>query len=190
VTNFGFDDRRAAGTFHAVVAEVAADRLVLTPDAGEPLTFGWGGPSLATEFSVGEDVTYQDDLAGRNVVKNATRTAEVLVRRWMPEGGSIAGSGSFTLTPDCAQVSSLPCGAGSTLTIVKTRYRIALVLGGDSVELPWSATAEVGAWRITNVFQELGTQSVQGGGGTSPSCHADLFETGGVVTALGPAAGG
>jgi hypothetical protein len=50
---------------------------------------------------------------------------------------------------------------------------------GDSIVIPMEQTASLGAWQITNIFQE------QGRGGQSATCHID-FSNVGLLSALGP----
>lgn len=167
-------------TFTAVVSEVGADHLVLAGDGGASVTFRWAGPSLASEFSVSETVSCEKTADAWHVVKGTRRTARMHVEisnTGIYTSVAIPGGGSYTLEPECADVSAPTCPGGSP--VVHTYYRVLAALGGDTATIPMRATVALGAAQITNVFHD------EGSGGGLGQCHID-FSNVGLLSILGP----
>jgi len=179
---FGFQPQPADGSFHAVVSEVAADHLVLQPDVGNSVTFAWRGPSLVTEFSVGQDVSCQQ-AARWSIVRSTVRTAEInstFSNTGIAQSGTIPGGATYSIVPQCANVLFSPCNGTTTTTVIHTYYRIVVTLAGESADIPMETTVQLGGWRITNVFHDQG--SVRS---TTPNCAIDFVNLE-LTSALGP----
>jgi hypothetical protein len=178
----GFAPLPAYGsTFTAVVSEVAADHLVLQRAGGDTVTFGWTGPSLATEFSVAETVSCELTTNRWHIVKGTRRTAEIHLETsntGISNSGTIPGVGSYALETECANVTAPFC-TGATTPVVQAYSRVVASLGADSVSIPMQTTASLGPWQVTNILHRLGY------GGNSGQCHTDFINEG-QMSALGP----
>lgn len=148
IDSVGYNPLRPEAPLRGTVSAVASDNLTISVPNQADISFRWAGPSLISEFSVGDEVSYFMKSAWR-VVQSEKITAALLFgfsNTGLPTE-AVPGGPTYTLEPQCAEVDSEPI-----CQPVQTLWRMRVDPARASIAIDVGKSAALGPWRLTNLL--------------------------------------
>jgi hypothetical protein len=137
----------------AHVEQVEADRLRVTKEDGDALTFFWKGPSLLGKFAPGEAVRLS--LIGNWTLLAGEHTTLAVMWSFSQDGQltgeQVPGGPPYAFEPSCASVEEVNCSDWSFLVVTRL-HRLLVSTNAGPVSIAMGETQSVDGWQLTNVW--------------------------------------